>query len=233
MAYMKTNWGPSSIISAEVLNHAETQYDEFAASIFGHSHIDRYYTKAEANAKFFHSDHMGLASGADADLLDGSHAADIIGSALPTKAILAWSGSDASVPTGWAICNGQTVGGITTPDLRNRFIVGAGGIYAVGNIGGTATVTTAGGSVTATGHTLTISEIPSHCHDWSDNYGTGINTFITKMGAIYTTATTTRNLTTGNAGGGQPHSHPAKAVTLNSFSILPKYYALFFIQKVT
>ncbi|MBT7909882.1 MAG: tail fiber protein, partial [Verrucomicrobia bacterium] len=38
-----------------------------------------------------------------------------------------WSGSDE--PDGWALCNGQTKDGKTTPDLRNRFIVGSGGEY--------------------------------------------------------------------------------------------------------
>lgn len=39
--------------------------------------------------------------------------------------IVLWSGSVASIPAGWALCNGS--GG--TPDLRNRFIVGAGDTY--------------------------------------------------------------------------------------------------------
>ena len=38
-----------------------------------------------------------------------------------------WSGTDATVPVGWAICNGQVSGNFgTTPDLRSRFIIGAG-----------------------------------------------------------------------------------------------------------
>lgn len=35
-------------------------------------------------------------------------------------------------PTGWALCNGEN----GTPDLRNRFIVGAGDEYSVGDVGG-------------------------------------------------------------------------------------------------
>jgi hypothetical protein len=44
------------------------------------------------------------------------------GSPLPTGTILMWSGAAAVVPDGWSLCNGTN----GTPDLRSRFIVGAG-----------------------------------------------------------------------------------------------------------
>ena len=43
---------------------------------------------------------------------------------VPIGTIVMWSGS--TVPDGWALCNGQTANGVRTPDLRNKFIVGAG-----------------------------------------------------------------------------------------------------------
>ena len=46
--------------------------------------------------------------------------------------IMLWSGSTSSVPSGWALCNGSN----GTPDLRNRFVVGAGCTYAVNATGG-------------------------------------------------------------------------------------------------
>ena len=33
-----------------------------------------------------------------------------------------------NIPKGWAECNGQTVNGIKTPDLRGRFILGVGNL---------------------------------------------------------------------------------------------------------
>lgn len=51
---------------------------------------------------------------------------------LPTGIIVLWYGSIASIPDGWILCNGA--GG--TPDLRNKFIVGAGNTYAVDAVGG-------------------------------------------------------------------------------------------------
>ena len=71
--------------------------------------------------------------------------------AVPTGAIMMWSGSIASIPAGWALCNGA--GG--TPDLRDRFVVGAGSTYAVGATGGANTVT------------LTTANLPSHSHSIS------------------------------------------------------------------
>lgn len=46
---------------------------------------------------------------------------------IPLGGIIMWSGSIASIPAGWALCNGTVQNGSQTPDLRERFIVGAGG----------------------------------------------------------------------------------------------------------
>lgn len=78
-------------------------------------------------------------------------------SAVPAGVIVMWSGSIASIPSGWALCDG----GGGRPDLRNRFIVGAGSGYAVGATGGADTVT------------LTTANIPSHTHSISGSGTTG------------------------------------------------------------
>lgn len=49
-------------------------------------------------------------------------------SEVPTGCILMWSGSIASIPTGYVLCNGSN----GTPDLRDKFVVGAGNSYVVG-----------------------------------------------------------------------------------------------------
>src|SRR5215472_2803932 len=51
--------------------------------------------------------------------------------------IYLWYGSIASIPAGHALCNGATVNGYVTPNLLDRFIVGAGASYGVGGVGGT------------------------------------------------------------------------------------------------
>jgi microcystin-dependent protein len=74
-----------------------------------------------------------------------------------TGVIVMWSGSIATIPTGWVLCNGSN----STPDLRNRFIVGAGSTYSVDATGGSAT------------STLTSNELPAHTHSLSASGTTG------------------------------------------------------------
>lgn len=44
---------------------------------------------------------------------------------VPQGVIVMWSGYNENIPTGWALCNGQTVNGVKTPDLRGKFIYAA------------------------------------------------------------------------------------------------------------
>ena len=53
--------------------------------------------------------------------------------AFPTGMILMWAGAIVDIPSGYALCNGAN----GTPDLRGKFVVGAGNTYAVGANGGT------------------------------------------------------------------------------------------------
>lgn len=62
--------------------------------------------------------------------------------------ILMWSGSIANIPSGWVLCDGNN----GTPNLQDRFIVGAGSSYNVGSTGGSANAT-----------------LPAHTHTFSDS----------------------------------------------------------------
>lgn len=53
-------------------------------------------------------------------------------SSIPQGTILSWFGQLANIPSGFAVCDGKN----GTPDLRNRFIVGAGDAYKLSDIGG-------------------------------------------------------------------------------------------------
>lgn len=82
---------------------------------------------------------------------------------IPKGVILLWSGSLLNIPVGWALCNGMTVFGVVTPDLRDRFVMGAGQSYAVTETGGSRYID----EVISHSHTLsgtTTANSQSHSH---------------------------------------------------------------------
>jgi microcystin-dependent protein len=101
---------------------------------------------------------------------------------IPSGVILLWSGSIASIPSGWYLCNGSN----STPDLRDRFVVGAGTTYAVGATGGVAATT------------LIEANLPSHTHSIA---GSG-TTSTQSNGHTHTFSGTTAGMNANN-----PHSH--------------------------
>lgn len=82
------------------------------------------------------------------------------GSSIPRGLIAMWNGTQ--VPDGWALCNGQIVDDLQTPDLSGKFVVGwqSGNedYNLIGNTGGQEKVT------------LATQEIPSHVHNFADAY---------------------------------------------------------------
>lgn len=148
-----------------------------------------------------------------------------ISAALPAGAIILWSGSVGSIPTGWVLCNGSN----GTPDLRNRFVVGAGSTYAVDATGGSADAITVAHTHTYSG---TTSSAGAHTH-LSNSMGlvTGLNiNFSGTGGASYSNS---NGQQTGSAGA---HDHTFSGTTASTGSSgtnanLPPYYALCYIMK--
>jgi hypothetical protein len=96
---------------------------------------------------------------------------------VPTGIITMWSGSIATIPLGWLLCNGTN----GTPDLRDRFIVGAGSTYSVSATGGSANATLVSHdhSFSGGGSTNTGSALGTHNHGFSGttaNAGTHTHT---------------------------------------------------------
>ena len=58
-------------------------------------------------------------------------------SAFVTGMIILWYGDTTNVPGGWVLCNGSN----STPDLRDRFVIGAGNNFTAGNTGGSNSIT--------------------------------------------------------------------------------------------
>lgn len=86
-----------------------------------------------------------------------------IGGTIPSGIIVMWSGSISNIPKGWVLCDGQN----GTPDLRDRFIVGAGKSYNVGDTGGANSVTLTVDNLPA--HSHTMGSAGSHTHTGSTN----------------------------------------------------------------
>ncbi len=116
----------------------------------------------------------------------------------PPGGIIEWSGAVTDIWPGWALCDGSN----GTPDLRDRFVVGAGSGYAVGATGGEAAVT------------LTVAQMPTHSHTYSMVSGEGGS--IKMEGSNF--GSYTRN--TGPAGEGKAHENR------------PPYYALAYIMRL-
>ena len=146
-----------------------------------------------------------------------------VAASFPTGGIILWSGSIAGIPSGWALCNGSN----GTPDLRNRFIVGAGSTYAVDATGGSADAIVVSHTHTATS-TSTVTD-PGHSHGYTSfGYDGGggpglsrtpdsVNNQSSTSTTGITVATTTTNASTGSSG---------------TNANLPPYYALAYIMKL-
>lgn len=145
---------------------------------------------------------------------------------MPSGAIILWSGASNAIPTGFVLCDGTN----STPDLRNRFVVGAGSTYAVGATGGADSVTLTTSQIPSHNHTATSTSTvsdPGHAHSYagsSPSGGTGDSSRQAEpTGKTTGSATTGISVSTstsiGNTGGGNSHENR------------PPYYALCYIMK--
>ena len=152
---------------------------------------------------------------------------DTTSTALPAGVITLWYGSIASIPSGWALCDGSVAGSITTPDLRDSFIIGAGtgATYAVDATAAMGNTGSYAGHNTGA-HTLTTSEMPAHTHTalirgfTKADPGSGSQDFSDEGGTS----------TTSSTGGGGSHEHTGGGAHVHTGS-LPPYYALCYIMK--
>jgi hypothetical protein len=93
---------------------------------------------------------------------------------VPVGTIAMWSGAEQDIHPNWAICDGEN----GTPDLRDRFIVGAGSFYENGQTGGRSSVQ------------LTVDEMPYHTHTVSTKASRMTGTTSTAGGHSHTATET-------------------------------------------
>jgi hypothetical protein len=72
--------------------------------------------------------------------------------AFPVGGIVMWSGTLATIPTGWVLCDGTTQNSVVTPDLREKFVMGSAASTNPGTTGG------------ANSLSLVTANLPSHTH---------------------------------------------------------------------
>ena len=174
---------------------------------------------------------------------------------VPPGGIIMWSGAINDIPVGWALCDGSN----GTPDLRDRFIVGAGESYNVGNTGWANRVTlntlqipshSHSGSTSSTGahnHTGTTSlnqvgdqNVTGNIHTVTGRQDDAINKTSSSVGwgavtAINLTAINTNHLHTFTTSSNGSHSHD---ITIGDtggdqpHENRPPYYALAYIMKL-
>ena len=165
-----------------------------------------------------------VAPGTSGNVLTSNGTTWVSGAAFVTGMIMLWSGSIATIPAGFALCNGSN----GTPDLRDRFVVGAGSTYAVNATGGSANATlpththTATSSVSDSGHFHVMDRFLGNLGGSStayvgDNSGGGAASSQNTQSASTGITVTTTNSTEGSS-----------ATNAN----LPPYFALAYIMKL-
>ena len=193
-------WTLESEVSAYNMNHLESQWTVLTAELAAHNHDSVYYGKVDSDVKFFSVDFY---EGFDADMLDSLHYDDLIKSVLPVGSILIWTKDTDEIPDGWDICDGAG----TTRNLRDRVVIGAGNLYAVGATGGNYSYTLSG-ALKGTGDTiLTANQVPAHTHPYLDKHeNLDHASYVASLGVIRPPSTA-YDATGDLAGEGEAHNH--------------------------
>jgi hypothetical protein len=148
---------------------------------------------------------------------------------VPKGSIVMWSGSVSTIPAGFTLCDGTN----GTPDLRNRFVLGAGSTYSVNQTGGTKDAV-----VVSHTHTAYVTD-PGHKHGlhyFGTPVGGGLVSTLTGIVTAQTTASTTFIDAVTQSGYGISSSVTGITVSNSTEGVsgvdqnLPPYFALCFIM---
>jgi hypothetical protein len=132
---------------------------------------------------------------------------------FPLGSVIMWYGSIVTIPAGWALCDGNN----GTPDLRDRFVIGAGNNYAVNARGGSK-------DAIVVSHTHGVDD-PGHVHTYTratlqTPFKQGQSNAVTNSLPTVNTSNAITGITVVAAGVDGTNAN------------LPPYYALCFIMKV-
>ena len=180
-------------------------------------------------------------------------ASSIGGLAFSSGMIINWAGNIASPPSGWLVCDGTSKlvadfgalhtaigysfggsgGNFNVPDMRDKFVIGAGSTYSVANTGGSADSIVVSHNHTFSGNT---GNVGNHSHSWANNEANAKFPGVSDAGNPSGFASGNRFLSTANTRAAGAHSHSFNGTTSTAGSSgtganLPPYVALGFIIK--
>lgn len=141
--------------------------------------------------------------------------------AMPSGGIIIWSGAIIDIPPAWYLCDGDN----DTPDLTDKFVLGAGGDFAVGATGGEREHTLTIAEMPEHDHSASVSTNGAHLHNTGASSGDGSGPYIATSGSNPGSVNTgtagdhTHTVTIGDTGGGDAHNN------------MPPYLALAYIMK--
>ena len=173
----------------------------------------------------------------DLPAISGANLTGIQG--IPSGVIMLWSGAANAIPSGFVLCDGNN----STPNLQDRFVVGAGSSYNVNSTGGADSVTLSTTQIPSHSHTT-----PNHNHSFSGSGSSSHNHGITVYNsgnysskpfgyhgqAQGTSTQNTQNATVSLTVSGNTGYHSGTTTATGSGSShenRPPYYALCYIMK--
>lgn len=166
--------------------------------------------------------YLGVSVANDSEMLPRQMIASVgyafaAGNGVPKGGIIMWSGAVNQIPDGWALCDGTN----GTPNLRDRFIVGAGNTYAVGAVGGNPST-----SINLS-HSHTAND---HSHTYSG--GTSVNSGSNKSASDGSSAAPSNHTHTYSGTTTGASNRGTDSQLTSPIDIRPPYYALAFIMKL-
>ncbi|MCK5787562.1 MAG: hypothetical protein KAH32_00995, partial [Chlamydiia bacterium] len=155
---------------------------------------------------------------------------------IPIGGIIIWSGSISNIPSGWALCDGNN----GTPNLKDRFIIGSGGLFAANSTGGAASVIISSTQMPSHNHTGTANNIGNHRHsvvrNQEENNGSNSAAYHAQHGTDeqYKLQRHSSDANIWNTSGAGNHTHTFNSNNSGSNQAhenTPPYYAMAYIMR--
>jgi hypothetical protein len=233
MVYSKVTFSAIVPLNITNLNMLGSQYTDMKSTIEAHN-PSTYYTKLESDAQYAYIDNDGEGSNTNAATIDGYTKAQLTAS-VSTGLMVWYAGNIATLPAGWHLADGNA----GTRNCVNKYIIGADENTTL-DTGGNDVFTPAG-SITIAAHELTVAELPSHTHAWTETNAPENGTYVDYDGYWFPNGGAYPNRyrflvetgkTSGYAGSNQGHGHTGSTITLTQIDNRPLSKCLYLIQKV-